>query len=378
MLGIGQRRIPRLLVEPREVERRGRLAINRLRATSWPGVCAAGVLYRPDDASTPRPTVLLCCGHNRHGKLNETYQRMAIHLARAGAAVLVIDCIGQGERQPMGHRDLFDVFACGMTVQGLIAMEAIGWLEWLQEQSWVDPARIAAIGNSGGGAATMTLCALRRELACIVSSGYPGRQEFTCHKERALCSCTIWPGVAGRLEMWELLASFAPGKLLIFQGDGDPMFPADDFTRVARQVTAAYRYAGAPDGIEARLVEGGHAWDDRRILLVGEVLGKWLGLAPSSAAPVEADPTLLAPDETCFRPWPTDAASGEQLARRLTGHTGPVARALWDVFPADIPVDQIAQVTGPHDTRRVLSQMAAFLHRPAPVRPRADVASDGG
>jgi dienelactone hydrolase len=352
---------PSVALRSDEAQQRGGLAVRRLRAETWPQTAAAAVLWRPDSSDRPRPAVLLCCGHGGFAKLNPTYQRMAIHLARAGANVLAVDNVGQGEREPMGHRRPWGVFACGLTVQGLIIMEAVAWLRWLREQPWADAARTAAIGNSGGGALTMTLAALDADLACAVSSGHPSSQAYTCRKERALCACALWPGVAGRLEMWELLACFAPRPLMIFQGRDDCLFPADHFRRVARRVAFAYTCRGAAERFRAELLPGPHPWDDRRIVLAGEFLAAHLHLAPASAAPPPDDPAMLAPDETCFPAWPDGAATTEDIARRLASRPDAAAGHLWDVFPPDLPIERVAQVTGSHDTRQVLAQLAAFL-----------------
>jgi dienelactone hydrolase len=286
---------------------------------------------------------------------------MAIHLARAGANVLAVDNVGQGEREPMGHRTPWGVFACGLTVQGLITMEAVAWLRWLREQPWADPARTAAIGNSGGGALTMTLAALDPDLTCAVSSGHPSSQVYTCRKERALCACAVWPGVAGRLEMWELLSCFAPRPLMIFQGQDDHLFPADHFRRVARQVACAYACRGAAERFRAELVAGRHPWDDARIMLAGGFLSEHLDLAPAPAAPAPDDPALLASGDTCLPAWPAGAATTEDIARRLAARPDAAAENLWDVFPPNLPVERVVQVTERHDTRHVLAQLAAFV-----------------
>ncbi len=380
VLAIREEWIPTVTVRSCRDERREGLAVRRLCAQTWEGVAAAGVLWRTDESDRPRPLVLLCCGHGPGGKLHVTYQRMAIHLARSGAAVLVIDNIGQGEREPMGHRRPWGVFARGLTVQGLITMEATGWLRWAARQPWTDPRRIAAIGNSGGGATTLTLATLDEgDLACVVSSGHPSSQAYTCRKERALCACALWPGVAGTLEMWELLACFAPRPLLIFQGLEDHLFPADHFHRLARQVATAYRLHaeharlgvnGESPSFRAELLPGGHPWDDPRILLVGEFLAAALGLTPPSAAPPHDDPALLAPTDTCYPAWDPEAADAEAIARALAGPngegamTGPVE--LWDLYPPDLPLDRIAQITPSADTRHILAQLAAFTAAPRP------------
>jgi hypothetical protein len=168
--------------------------------------------------------------------------------------------------------------------------------------------------------------------------------------------------------MWELLACFAPRPLMIFQGRDDCLFPADGFRRVARRVAFAYTGRGAAERFRAELVPGPHPWDDRRIVLAGKFLAKHLELAAASAAPPPDDPAILPPDETCFPASPDGAARTEDIARRLASRPDAAAGHLWDVFPPDLPVERVAQVTGEHDTRQVLAQLAAFADGwPEPV-----------
>ena len=50
----------------------------------------------PAEIDDPVPGVLVPCGHSSNGKAAETYQSIAISLARHGMAALVYDPIGQG------------------------------------------------------------------------------------------------------------------------------------------------------------------------------------------------------------------------------------------------------------------------------------------
>jgi hypothetical protein len=151
-LGIREKWVPALEVRTLKTATHEGFSIEYLRATSWPGVTATAHLYLPDGPrNEPLPAVFLGCGHGKGCKQSPGYQAMAFRLARMGAMVLVPDNIGQGEREPMGHRDVVEVFVHGLSLQGLIAMESIGWVRWLKKDRRVDVARIAAIGQSGGG-----------------------------------------------------------------------------------------------------------------------------------------------------------------------------------------------------------------------------------
>lgn len=364
-LGIRDEWVPKIQAEKvREVTFDGG-RIEMLRSTSWPGVVGTALLYVPDGASNrPLPLVILCCGHGKRGKLTDGYQRMARHVMRCGAMVLCPDNLGQGERTPMGHSNCVKPFACGTSVQGLIVMETLGWVAWALKQPRVDPRRLAAIGNSGGGTLTVFLAALCPELAALSSSGYPSTFEFVARKEKKHCHCNILPGVVGQLEMWHLLGSFAPRPLFIFQGEGDPLFPPDLFYHTARKVRQVYRAQNAEKAFEARVVTGGHSWDPPRNVLLGQFLARRLGL--NRPAPRENEnEELLSDKDRCFNPWPGDALTTDTLAEQLTGRRVPDDVRLWDVFPPRVPAGvPLEDIAGRGSTRQIFAQYEAFLRQP--------------
>lgn len=341
--------------------------IEMLRATSWPGVAGAALLYLPaDTADRPLPLVILCCGHGKGGKLADGYQLMARHLTRRGAMVLCPDNIGQGERVAMGHADCVKPFACGTSVQGLIVMETLGWVAWARKEPRVDPRRVAAIGNSGGGTLTVFLAALSDDLAALSSSGYPSTFDFVARKEKKHCHCNILPGVVGQLEMWHLLGSFVPRPLFIFQGDGDPLFPPDLFYQTARKVRQIYRARNTEKVFEARVMAGGHSWDPARNVALGQFLARHLGLDRAAGSESPNEPLLTEKDH-CLDSWPADALTTDQLAERLTDRRADDGVRLWDVFPpatsSDVGIEDIAPRGS---TRQILAQFEAFLRQPKP------------
>ena len=367
-LGITDAWIPEIRATVALVSDRRGFSVDHLQSTSWPGCHGAAYLYFPEvPASDPSPVVILACGHGAGGKQAESYRLMAEHLARNGIAVLVPDNIGQGERAPMGHSNPVQIFGCGLSVQGLIVMETIGWLNWLRAQSRFDSSRIAAIGNSGGGTLTMLLGALRRdELAVVSSSGYPSTFEFIARKEKKHCHCNLLPHIVGELEMWQVYGCIAPKPLFLFQGRGDPLFPGDLLLHTARKVSTAYERRNAAPHFRACLVDGAHSWDAARRRMLAEYLCETLGVPFDEARIVEpANEPALAP---CFQAWPGNARNVDEIARDLSGRTSGAAH-LWEVFKP--PVSMIAEdhPVLRSDARQILAQFEAFL--PPPVKGRS-------
>lgn len=361
-LRIEDRLIPDITATSVQTIHKDGYTIDLLQATSWPGTRCAANLYTPErhgDAAR-HPFVMLCCGHGADGKLNPGYQAMAIRLARQGAMVLVPDNIGQGERIPMGHKNPVIPFACGLSIQGLIVMETMAWLRWAIADRRVDPERLSAIGNSGGGTLTLFLAAMCPELAVLSSSGYPSSFEFIARKEKKHCHCNLLPGIVGQVEMWQILGLFAPKPLYIFQGSNDHLFPEDLFYKITRQLQAVYASYKAEQHFRWASIEGPHPWFvEKRYLLAG-FLAETLRIDPPDAGQDDLSDCLPA-SMTCYPQWPEEALTLDDLAMQLTGIRPNKDIALWDVYPpaVTLPADQCAGLRG--DCRQVFAQYEAFL-----------------
>ena len=162
-LGIRPEWIPQIQMQRVGILPMNGYSVEQLHFTSWKGVHGSAHLYWPDRQQGLLPGVLLCCGHEAGCKHAQSYQAMARRLARQGAAVLIADNMGQGERLPMGHSASVLPFACGMSLQGMLVMESIALLRWLAVQPKIDSARLGITGNSGGGALSMFVGAVRRK-----------------------------------------------------------------------------------------------------------------------------------------------------------------------------------------------------------------------
>ena len=329
--------------------------------TSWDNVVGSADLYLPSNAGAAPPLVLLCCGHGEGGMRCEGYQAAARLLAKQGAAALVPDNIGQGSRTFMGHSNAIVPFACGTSLQGLIALEALGWVGWAKRSGRFDTARLAAIGNSGGGLLTTLLAALSPDLAALCSSGYPSSFEFIARKEKNHCCCNIIPGVVGRVEIWHLLGCFAPKPLFIFQGANDNMFPEDVFFATARKVSQVYGRLCAAGQFAYQSAPGTHPWDEPRRHAMGAFLAAKLGLEPVAALAGEECALLPPmPEEP-----PGNALTTDTLARQLTGMNPRDGLALRNVFTSIWDGQPMAIPRG--DASKILAQFAAFLGaRPNP------------
>ncbi|MBE6931544.1 MAG: hypothetical protein E7463_14840 [Ruminococcaceae bacterium] len=332
---------------------------------SWEGFYGIATLVFPhvgENAGEKRPAVVICPGHGDAGRLTPSYQRMALTIAAQGAYALILENLGQGCRSPFGHKVVPEAFYCGQTVQGMIVMEACGWINWLREQPFVDECRIAACGNSGGGTETLMLAGVNPYLAAVASTGFPSEYPYVLQKERRHCDCNLMRGICGRLEMWEIYSLFAPRPLLVECGCFDHLLPVDTFHRNARKCAAVWQMMGAGENFRAEITQEKHSWTAADIVVIADFLADVLGLVKAEAAPEEG---LIAPEDVKL-PFPADALGTGEGIQRLTGMKMPGGMTLADIFPPMYhgePVDpeKIIPDLGRGNVMRVLAQQEMSL-----------------
>src|SRR5262249_59132073 len=141
-------------------------------------------LTPPTAGPPPFPGVLFQMGHTSNGKAGDLYQKCCQGLARLGFVVLGFDPMGQGERTyypgstpsrtrlPGGADDEHTMPGKQMLLIGdsgvrLQTWDAVRSLDYLASHSMVDPKRIGATGQSGGGTNTMLLSAVDDRVAVV-------------------------------------------------------------------------------------------------------------------------------------------------------------------------------------------------------------------
>ena len=341
------------------------------RFESWAHMYGSATLYLPP-SEEKLPLVFGCCGHGEHGRLTASYMAMGHRLAAIGIAALVVDNIGQGDRnltkgQTKGpdHWMAVAPFACGLTMQGLIVMETVGLIRYMQQDPRFDPARFGACGNSGGGTLTLFLAALAPELSVIASSGYPSEFSYLLQKERRHCACNLLVGHAHGAEMWEIYSLFAPKPLLLEGGSNDNLIPMDLAHRNARKVRNTYVQMEAEDRFCFTLTNTKHSWELADINLISRFLSeRLLGRKPEDATEM-----FQAADLAPFRvEMPGDMLTTKQLSEALTGVTAPDGWELADVFPPvfrgkPVQAEALVPDAGRGDVMRVLAQFTCSLYQ---------------
>src|SRR5579872_447 len=295
-------------------------------------------LYIPKSHRPPFPGVLFQMGHTPNGKAGATYQRCCQGLAQLGYLVLGFDPMGQGERiyypDASGTRTRLtspddehsqagrQMLLIGDSATRMQTWDAIRSLDVLASHPLVDPKRIGATGQSGGGTTTMFLAATDdRIAAAVVCSG---------NTENVACADFIAPGSTDDAEQdfpgsgplgfdrWDLLYPLAPKPLLVSVSDRDffgtysPRYISsgwEEFQKL-RNVYDALGRAGNIAWGDTPLPHG-LSYDTR--LLVYNWFGRWL--KGEHARVASEPPTALEPDRTLW------VSSSGNVVRSFSGET---------------------------------------------------------
>jgi dienelactone hydrolase len=230
---------------------------------SQPGLHVSANLYIPTGGRPPYPGVLFQMGHALDGKASPLYQRCCQGLARLGFAVLGFDPMGQGERtyypgvKPSRTRlgsadDEHTVPGRQMLLLGdsstrMQTWDAVRSLDYLASLPFVDRARLASAGQSGGGTNTMLLAAVDGRLACAAVA-CPNTENLAVADFHSPGSTDDaeqnFPGSGPvGFDRWDLVYPLAPKPLLVavserdFFGTYSPMYienGREEFGRLAR------------------------------------------------------------------------------------------------------------------------------------------------
>lgn len=370
MLGYRDELVP----EVRDMTEMGRTSYDtydavQYRYKTWENFYGASTLYMPH-TDEKVPLVFVCCGHGSYGRRSSGYMSMGHRLASLGIAALVMDNIGQGDRnfrtdefKAPDHWLAVAPFYCGLTLQGLIVMETVALIRAFAKDPRFDADRLGACGNSGGGTLTLFLAALAPELAVLSSSGYPSEIVYMLQKERRHCACNLLLGHVHKAEMWEIYSLFAPKPLLLEGGRHDNLIPQDLALRNNRKVWNTYVQMDAKDAFTYKLTDTRHPWDLEDLNLISAFMARHLLKETVS----DAEELFTVPDPELYAvKMPEDMLSTAELCERLTGKRMPEGTELKDVFPPTFegkPVDPdtIQLDVGRGDVMRVFAQFESAL-----------------
>lgn len=197
-----------------------------------------------------------------------------------GQAALVLDQRAFGERGgtekgPDCHQRSVQALLLGRTLIGdrchdiSCAIDAV-----VENFPQIDAGKIAVMGNSGGGTATIYAAALDTRIAAAMPScafcGYLPSIGAIFH-----CICNYIPGIMNYFDMGDLGGMVAPRPLIVVNGLKDPIFPIDSAREQFEIAKEVYRAAGAEEKAAHVIGAEGHRFYAADSWCVFDALTGW-------------------------------------------------------------------------------------------------------
>ncbi len=386
---------------------------------SRPDLWVTANLYLPSPARALTPAIVIVHSHHRPRTQSEL-QDMGILWARAGAAVLVMDQMGAGERMqnyPWNREAYHSRYVMNIQL-GLAGESLLQWMVWdimrgvdlLLERRDIDPRKIGLLGAvAGGGDPAAVAAALDERIAMVVPFNFG---ESTPESPRFMPDRNRWPleladpgggswewtrnmrrGIADQFVPWVVCASVAPRKFVYSFEMG---WKVEDLPAWARY-RKVFGFYGALDNLDEAHGFGPfpgpgectNIGPAQRKTLYPE-LERWFGLAPPAREPddrrQEAELAALTAETAAkIAMKPVHALAGGIARERLAAaRSAPgelrarLAAKLGDIEPAPRPDATVAWKDSRAEGVRIAVEPGidspVVLLRPAGARGRSPVA----
>ncbi|MBR7138256.1 MAG: acetylxylan esterase [Lentisphaeria bacterium] len=238
---------------------------------SRPGYTVSANFLLPRKREGKIPAILFLCGHCDEGKAYTVYQTAMRGLVKSGFAVLTFDPIGQGERRqfnqikecrfsPTEQHNLIgkQLLPVGEDLFSWHLWDAVRALDYLESRAEIDPGRIGAHGNSGGGTTTIWLAALDERVAWAAPSSAVTTWLHNVENEMA----TDWeqiPPLAAKqgLDYSDFLMAAAPRPLMLL-GQKHDFFDPRGFDEAEEDLRKVYTLLGVPEKLGHFLGDSHH------------------------------------------------------------------------------------------------------------------------
>jgi cephalosporin-C deacetylase-like acetyl esterase len=251
---------------------------------SLPGFYVTANLYRPNQPGR-YPGILLQAGHTQEGKPEG--QLLAANLALKGFVILAFDPVGQGEREQTYDQRVGHALA-GWSVpehiqaggQSILINQSVAryfiWdakraLDYLASRPEVDPARLGAVGCSGGGALTTFIGALDPRLKAVCPACFINSYKLLFSGPDPDSEMSPPSLLVSGLDMADYVELTAPTPWLILATDGDYFTPAGA-RLVYEEARRWFGLYGAEDKLSFFIGPGPHGTP----LETREAIYKWM------------------------------------------------------------------------------------------------------
>jgi len=250
--------------------------IEKLIFESLPGFQVTALVYLPDGPPTPKPAVLVACGHSPIGKAHTSYQQISARLAKKGYVALCWDPVGQGERSQFwdaeknqsrynrvcGEHAIMGnlAYLAGANLARWEIWDGMRALDYLLTRPEVDSTRISITGTSGGGFQSSHIAALDERIGAAAPSCYISALPMRMHNRIFADPDSdpeqdIFRMVSAGVDHPGLLLLIYPRPVVVCAAVED-FFPIEGTRKSFREMEEVYRRFGHAEKIA--LTEGYH------------------------------------------------------------------------------------------------------------------------
>ena len=235
-------------------------------------------------AATRQPPVMICLqGHSTGAHISlgrpkypgdekaiEGDRDYGLQALRQGYAALVLEQRAFGQRTDarpndtkqgyLGcHHSSLVALLLGRTMAGERVLDVTRAIDLLTTQfaDRIDPARIAIMGNSGGGLITYLAAAYDPRIAAAMPSC------AICTVRHSIgtvghCADNYIPNFLHYFDTADLAGLIAPRPLIIVAGETDPLFPLPGVKECFAEIQQIYKTQSAPEKVQLLIGNGGH------------------------------------------------------------------------------------------------------------------------
>jgi dienelactone hydrolase len=179
---------------------------------------------------------------------------------------------GMFEEVTMRH-----ITAAGATWLGIIAHDDRASVDYLLSRPEVDKERIGCLGLSMGGTRADWLFGLDPRVKAAVSIGWGTDWSLLMPAHIGSHSWAQFvPGLAGQLELSDVMAVGMPGAFMLMQCAQDALFPLDGMQATCQRVAAIYAKAGLSERFACRFYDVPHQFNAQMQDEAFDWLDQWL------------------------------------------------------------------------------------------------------
>lgn len=290
-------------------------SVEKVLFESQPNFYVTAALFLPTSERfmPPWPAVIILCGHAEEGKLQDGYQRGAALAAINGIAALIVDPIGQGERQqfidsgetpmsPTTEHSIIGTAAIplGWNTARWMVHDAMRSIDYLQSRPDIRSDRIGVMGNSGGGTQTSYLMAIDERVVAAAPSCYlTSLQQLLSTIGPQDAEQNIHGQIEWGLDHADFILMRAPRPTLIACATRD-YFDIEGTWATYRYAKRLYERLGAARSVEIVEADSSHGWHPtlRRAsvqFLCQHLAGRLSPIADPEVTPLSIDEMQVTP-----------------------------------------------------------------------------------